>query len=197
MGAEVGAVAVIAGDQVPAQMGDRHDSGIFFLTGRRHMGVLLRRNPGRPGTAVHERIPAVVACMIRLGPLLPAGGDGALDGRILFLDIIRQLRIHIVGACGLRIETEPLMEFFKYVLYDRLLVFHGEHPDTEILRLIFFTKFLARKPQKGQADLIPILLVVFFCQLHRLVVEQAGIGHLYGRLQAVFVGALLLDLENI
>ena len=32
---------------------------------------------------------------------------------------------------------------------------------------------------------------------HSLVIEQAGVGHLDGGFQPVFVGALLLDFENI
>ena len=34
-------------------------------------------------------------------------------------------------------------------------------------------------------------------QSHGLVIEQTGIGHLDGGFQTVFVGALLLELENV
>ena len=34
-------------------------------------------------------------------------------------------------------------------------------------------------------------------QRHSLVIEQAGVGHLNGGFQAVFMGALLLELENV
>ena len=57
VGAEVGAVAVIAGQQVAAQMRNGNNAGILVLVGRGGVGVGLGGDPGRPGTAVHESIP--------------------------------------------------------------------------------------------------------------------------------------------
>ena len=35
------------------------------------------------------------------------------------------------------------MELAEYIIHDRLFVFHGEHPDTEILGLVLLTELCA------------------------------------------------------
>ena len=54
------------------------------------------------------------------------------------------------------------MEFGKNIVYDGLLVFHREHPDAEIFRLIFFPELLAGEPQQRQCNLIPVLFMICF-----------------------------------
>ena len=57
VGAEVGAVAVIAGQQVAAQVRNGDNAGILVLVGRWRVGVGLGGDPWRPWAAVHESIP--------------------------------------------------------------------------------------------------------------------------------------------
>ena len=53
------------------------------------------------------------------------------------------------------------------------------------------------QPQQAQGDFVAVNPVVLLGQRHGLVVEQTGVGHLDGGFQAVVVGALLLELEDI
>ena len=135
--------------------------------------------------------------MICLRTFLPAGCHLTFYGWVLLLDIICQLRIHIVGTSRFGIKAKTLIKLPKDVLYDRLLVLHREHPDAEILCFVLLAEFLARKPQKRQRDLITVFLMMLLCKRHRLVVEKAGICHLDRCFQTVFVRAFLLCLKNI
>ena len=107
------------------------------------MGILLGRDPRCPGAAIHEGIPGVVAGMICLGAFLPTGCYRTFYGRIGCFDIIGQICIHVVRSGGFGIESELFMELAEYIIHDRLFVFHGEHPDTEILGLVLLTELCA------------------------------------------------------
>ena len=89
------------------------------------------------------------------------------------------------------------MELFKYVVHNGFLVLHREHPDAEVLGLVLLPELLAGQSQQAQGDLVAVGFVMLLGQCHGLVVEQAGVGHLDGGFQAVFVGTLLLKLENV
>ncbi len=148
MGPKVGAVAVIAGQQVAGKVGNRHNPAVLCLICRRRMGILLGGNPRRPWASVKQRVPGIVAGVVSLRPLFPAGGYGAFHHGVFFLNIIRQLCIHVIGAGGFRIEAEPLIKLAKHVVHNGLFVFHGKHPNAEILGLIFFPELLAGKSQQ-------------------------------------------------
>ena len=197
VGAEVGTVAVVAGDQVPGQVGDGHDAAVLRRVGGGGMGVLLGGDPGRPGAAVEQGVPAVVAGVVGLGAFLPAGGHGAADRGVFFFDVVDQRRIQIIAAGGFGVEAEPLVEFLEHIGDDGLLILHREHPDAEILGLVLFPEFLAGQPQQREGDLVAVLFVVLLGQGHRLVVEEAGVGHLDGGFQPMFVGDGLLGLEDV
>ena len=135
--------------------------------------------------------------MVSLGAFLPASGYRALDGRVLRLDEVDQVGVHIVRAGGFGIEAKPLIEFAEHIPDDGLFVLHGEHPDAEVLGLVFFPELLAGQSQQAQGNFIPEFFMVLLCQLYGFIVKQAGVGHLDGGFQTVFVGALLLDFENV
>ena len=40
------------------------------------------------------------------------------------------------------------MELLKHIVDDGFFVLHGEHPDTEVLGLVFFTELLTRKSEQ-------------------------------------------------
>ena len=197
MGSEVGAIAVIACQQVSGQVRDCYDTAVLCLISCRCMGVLFGRDPGCPGAAIHEGIPGVVAGMICLGAFLPTGCYRTFYGRIGCFDIIGQICIHVVRSGGFGIESELLMELAEYIIHDRLFVFHGEHPDTEILGLVLLTEFCAGQSQQRQCDLIAVLLMICLSQCYRFVIEQGSVGHLNGGLQTILVRSFLLKLENI
>ena len=129
-------------------MRNRYNAGILRLVRRRRMGVLLTGNPGRPGTAVHKRIPGIITGMVSLRPFFPACGHGALHHGVFLLDIIYQISIHVIRTRRLGIKSEPVTEFAKHIVHNGLFILHGKHPDTKIFGLIFLTKFLAGKTQK-------------------------------------------------
>ena len=197
MGTEVGAVAIVAGHEIPAQMRDGHNAAVLLGVGRRGMGIDLGGNPGRPGAAVHEGVPGVIAGVVGLGAFLPAGSHSALDAGVLFLDVVGKGSVQIVTAGGFGIEAEALIELAKDIVHHAFLHVHIEHPDAEVLGLILFAELLAGKPQKRQADFIAVGLVIGLGQRHRLIVEQRSVGHLNGSLKAVFMGGSLLDFEDI
>jgi len=143
MGSEVGAIAVIACQQVSGQVRDCYYTAVLSFVGCRCMGILLGRDPRCPGAAIHEGIPGVVAGMICLGAFLPTGCYRTFYGRIGCFDIIGQICIHVVRSGGFGIESELFMELSEYIIHDRLFVFHGEHPDTEILGLVLLTELCA------------------------------------------------------
>ena len=161
------------------------------------MGIDLGGNPGRPGAAVHEGVPGVIAGVVGLGAFLPAGSHSALDAGVLFLDVVGKGSVQIVTAGGFGIEAEALIELAKDIVHHAFLHVHIEHPDAEVLGLILFAELLAGKPQKRQADFIAVGLVIGLGQRHRLIVEQRSVGHLNGSLKAVFMGGSLLDFEDI
>ena len=197
MGAKVGAIAVIAGQQITAQVGNGHDAGVLFFIGCRCVGIGLGGNPGSPGAAVHEGVPGVVAGVVSLRAFFPAGSHGTLNGRVFCLDEVDQVGIHVVGAGGFGVKAEALIKLAEHIPDDGLLVLHGEHPDTEILGLVLFPELLTRQPQQAQGNFVPIDLVMLLCQRHGFIVKQAGIGHLDGGFQAIIMGALLLDFKDI
>ena len=197
MGSEVGAIAVIACQQVSGQVRDCYYTAVLSFVGCRCMGILLGRDPRCPGAAIHEGIPGVVAGMICLGAFLPTGCYRTFYGRIGCFDIIGQICIHVVRSGGFGIESELLMELAEHIIHDRLFVFHGEHPDTEILGLVLFTELCAGQSQQRQCDLITVLLVICLSQCYRFVIEQGSIGHLNGSLQTILMRSFLLKLENI
>ena len=63
--------------------------------------------------------------------------------------------------------------------------------------MVLLPELLTGKPQQCQPDLIPVLLMVFLRQSHRLLIEQARVSHLYRRFQPILMSALLLDLKDI
>ena len=81
--------------------------------------------------------------MICLGAFFPTGCYRTFYGRIGCFNIIGQICIHIVRTGGFGIESELLMELAEHIIHDRLFVFHGEHPDTEILGLVLLTELCA------------------------------------------------------
>ena len=197
VGAEVGAVAVKAGQQVPRQVRDGHDAAVLRLVCRRGVGVLFGGDPGVPGAAVEEGVPGVVAGVVGLGALLPAGGHRALDAGVFLLDEVGQVGVQVVAAGGGGVKAELFVEFLEHVGDDGLFVLHGEHPDAEVLRFVLVPELLAGQPQQRQGDLVPVLFMVLLGQRHRLRVEQAGVGHLDGGPDAVLVGDGLLGLEDV
>ncbi len=178
-------------------MRDSYNAAVLLLISGRSVGVLFRRDPGRPGTAVKERVPGVVTGVVGLRSFFPAGGNGAFYGRIGLFDIIGQICIHIVRTCGLWIEPENIVEFSEHVVYDPLLILHRKHPDTEIFGLVFFSKFLAGKPQKRKGDFVPVDFVIIPCDCHSFFVKESGIGHVNRDFESVFMGKPLLGLEDI
>ena len=61
------------------------------------------------------------------------------------------------------------MEHPEDIIYDRLLVLHGKHPDAELSGMILLPKLRTGKPQKRQTDLITVLLMVLLRQADCLV----------------------------
>ena len=135
--------------------------------------------------------------MVCLRSLFPAGRNRTFYRRIFFLDVVRQLCVHIIGSCRLRIEAEYIIEFSKHIIHNRFLILHGEHPDAEIFRFIFLTELRTRKAQQRQCYLIAVFFVVFLCDLDRLFIEERCICHLDRRLKSVLMRSLLLKSENI
>ena len=135
--------------------------------------------------------------MVSFWAFFPTGSNRTFYHRIFLLDIVGQLRIHVIRTCRFRIKSESVIEFFKYIIYDFLFVFHRKHPDAKILRLIFFTKLLARKSQQRQCNFITIFFMIRFRKLHCFIIEQTCIGHLDRRLQSVFMRNFLLRLKDI
>lgn len=114
-------------------------------------GYSAWKDPRCPGAAIHEGIPGVVAGMICLGAFLPTGCYRTFYGRIGCFDIIGQICIHVVRSGGFGIESELLMELAEHIIHDRLFVFHGEHPDTEILGLVLLTELCAGQSNRDSA----------------------------------------------
>ena len=197
MGTEVGAVAIVAGHEIPAQMRDGHNAAVLLGIGRGSMGVDLGGDPGRPGAAVHEGVPGVITGVVGLWPLLPASGYSALDTGILLLDVVGKGGIHIVAAGGFGIETEALIELAKDIIHHASLHVHVEHPDAEVLGLVLLAELLTGKSQERQANFVAVGLMVGLGQRHSLVVEQRSVSHLDGSLEAVFMGGSLLDFEDV
>ena len=54
---EVGAVSIIAGQQIAREMRDRHNAAVLRLIGCRRVCILLRRNPRIPRASVKQCIP--------------------------------------------------------------------------------------------------------------------------------------------
>ena len=171
MGSKIGSISVIAGKQVSGQMWDRHDTAVLCFICCRCMNVLFAGDPWIPWAAIHQCIPGIITGMVGLWAFLPARRYCALDRRIGFLNIVGQLCIHVIGACRLRIESKNVMEFSKHIINDRLLVFHGKHPDAEILSLIFLPEFLTRQSKQGKCDLISIPFMVFLCDSDRFFIK--------------------------
>ena len=122
--------------------------------------------------------------MVSLGAFLPAGGDGAFHAGVFRLDEVDQIGVQIVGTRGFRVESELFIELPEHIPDDGFLVLHGEHPDAEILRFVFFPELLAGQSQQAQGDLVAIDRVMLLGQSHGLVIEQAGVGRSaapYGR----------------
>ena len=197
VGAEVGTVAVKAGQQVPGKMRNGHDTAVLGRIGRRRMAVLFGGNPRIPRAAVKQRVPGIVAGMVGLGPFLPAGGHRTLHHGIGFLDEVDQVGIQIIAAGGFRIEAELFVELLKHIGDNGLLVLHRKHPDAEVLGLVLVPELLAGQAQQRERNLIAILGMVLLGQGHRLVVEEAGVGHLDRGFDAVLMGNGLLGLEDI
>lgn len=82
--------------------------------------------------------------------------QGAFYAGVFRLDEVDQIGVQIVRARGFRVKSELLIEFAEHIPDDGLLVLHGEHPDAEILRLVFLPELLAGQPQQAQGDLVAI-----------------------------------------
>ena len=80
--------------------------------------------------------------MVSFGAFLPAGGDGAFHAGVFRLDEVDQIGVQIVGTRGFRVESELFIELPEHIPDDGFLVLHGEHPDAEILRFVFFPELL-------------------------------------------------------
>ncbi len=135
--------------------------------------------------------------MVGLWAFLPAGCDSAFYRRILFLDVICKVCVHVVGAGGFRVESEDAVKFSEDIIHNPLFILHGEHPDAEILCLILFTELLAGKAEKGEGNLIAVHFVVIFGYLHSLLVKERRISHVYRDFQPIFMGKPLLGPEDV
>ena len=63
------------------------------------------------------------------------------------------------------------MELAENIVNDSLLIFHREHPNTEVLGVVFLPELLAGKSEKRKRDLITVLLVVRLGDANRLLIE--------------------------
>ena len=117
-------------------MRDSNYAGIVIGVGCGTVRVHLGGDPGIPWTAVHYCVPGVVAGMVGLRALLPAGCDGTLYARVLFLDIVDGIRIKEITARGLGPEAELLVELAEDVVDYLFLGLLIEHPDAEVLGLV-------------------------------------------------------------
>ena len=197
MGSEVGAVSVITCQQISGKVRNGYDAAVLSFICCRCMDVLFAGNPRIPWTAIHKRIPGIIAGMICLGSFLPAGSYRTLYHGIFFFDIVDQFCIHVIGACRFRIKAENITKLSKHVIHDRLLVLHREHPDTEILCLIFFSELLTGQSQKGKGNLITVLFMMLLCNGNCFFIKKTCIGHLNGCFQTILMRRLLLKFENI
>ena len=89
------------------------------------------------------------------------------------------------------------MELAEDIIHDRLLLFHGEHPDTEFPCVILLPELGAGKSQKGQTDLISPSGMILLCDRHCLIRKKRRVSHLDRCLQAILMGSLLLKPENV
>ena len=197
MCAVVGTGAVEHGHQVARQVGDRDDADVVGLVRGRAVDVAPGGYPRIPRAAVEQRVPRVVGVVVGLGSLFPARGHRDLDHRVALFDVVHQLRIHVVGAGRGRQETEYVLKLAEDLVDDPALVLHREEPDRQLLGRELLPELGALQAQEGRSDLVAVLRVVLFGDRHGLLVEEARVGHLDRRPDAVLVGDALLGAEDV
>ena len=85
--------------------------------------------------------------MIGLRSFFPAGGNSTLHTGVVFLDIVDRIGIQKITAGGLGIETEFLMELSEHIVDDLFLGLFIEHPNAEVLCMVFCPEFGTGQPQ--------------------------------------------------
>ena len=135
--------------------------------------------------------------MVRFRAFFPACGDGTFYGWILLLYVVDELGIHIVGSGGFRIKSECIVELSEDIIHDGFLIFHGEHPDAEILGLIFFTELFTGKSEERERDLVTVFFVIFLRNSYRFLVEERSVCHLNRDLETVLMGQSLLCFKDV